>query len=204
MAEDKKEEPTQANSNEEGDEGQTKAGAAKKKKMMLGGVGILVVIVGVGLYFGGFIGAKAPDEHAENSHTEGVSHDDHQDASAEGGHGTEEIETATTTTSDGDTLYFYNMDDLLVNLTTDKSNKNSFLKMKLVLQLSKNKSVNSIESKMPLIKNSFQMFLRELTIDDLKGSVGIHRLRDELLLRINKIVAPEKVDDILFEEILVQ
>lgn len=36
------------------------------------------------------------------------------------------------------------------------------------------------------------------------GSTGLYRLKDEPLLRINKVVYPGQVQDILFKEILVQ
>jgi flagellar FliL protein len=38
----------------------------------------------------------------------------------------------------------------------------------------------------------------------LKGSAGIYRLREELLARVNNAIAPGKVNDVLFKEMLVQ
>jgi len=43
-----------------------------------------------------------------------------------------------------------------------------------------------------------------LRVDDLRGSAGIYRLREELLARINIAVRPAKVKDVLFKEVLVQ
>ena len=39
---------------------------------------------------------------------------------------------------------------------------------------------------------------------DLYGSAGMYRLREEMLLRANTTLAPVKVKDVLFKEILVQ
>ena len=57
---------------------------------------------------------------------------------------------------------------------------------------------------MPKIIDNFQTYLRELRIDDLKGSAGIYRLREELLMRVNAGAAPIKIKDVLFKEMLIQ
>jgi flagellar FliL protein len=57
---------------------------------------------------------------------------------------------------------------------------------------------------MPRIMDNFQVYLRELRIEDLKGSAGMYRLREELLVRVNAAAAPAKVRDVLFKEMLVQ
>ena len=54
------------------------------------------------------------------------------------------------------------------------------------------------------IVDSFQVYLRELRVADLKGSAGIYRLREDLLRRVNEAAQPVKINDVLFKEILVQ
>ena len=44
---------------------------------------------------------------------------------------------------------------------------------------------------MPRIVDNFQVYLRELRIEDLQGAAGIYRLREELLLRVNAAVRPQ-------------
>jgi flagellar FliL protein len=41
-------------------------------------------------------------------------------------------------------------------------------------------------------------------MDDLKGSAGVLRLKEELLRRINVAAAPYKVRDVLLKEMIVQ
>jgi flagellar FliL protein len=57
---------------------------------------------------------------------------------------------------------------------------------------------------MPRIIDNFQVYLRELRIEDLRGSAGMYRLREELLLRVNASAAPARIVDVLFKEMLVQ
>jgi flagellar FliL protein len=57
---------------------------------------------------------------------------------------------------------------------------------------------------MPRIIDNFQVYLRELRVEDLKGSAGMYRLREELLTRVSAAAHPIRVNDILFKEMLVQ
>ena len=57
---------------------------------------------------------------------------------------------------------------------------------------------------MPRIVDNFQVYLRELRVEDLRGSSGLYRLREELLQRVNAAAAPAKVTDVLFKELLIQ
>jgi flagellar FliL protein len=46
--------------------------------------------------------------------------------------------------------------------------------------------------------------LRELRLDDLKGSEGVLRLKEELLRRAAIAAAPYKVRDVLLKQMIVQ
>ena len=45
---------------------------------------------------------------------------------------------------------------------------------------------------------------RELRIDDLHGSAGVLRVKEELLRRINAAASPYPVRDVLLKEMIVQ
>jgi flagellar FliL protein len=57
---------------------------------------------------------------------------------------------------------------------------------------------------MPRVMDAFQTYLREMRPNDLEGSAGLYRLRDELTRRVNLAVAPTKINAVLFKEIVVQ
>ena len=57
---------------------------------------------------------------------------------------------------------------------------------------------------MPRIVDNFQVYLRELRIEDLQGAAGMYRLREELLSRVGKAAQPAEIVDILFKEMLIQ
>lgn len=99
---------------------------------------------------------------------------------------------------------FLEMDEFLVNLDQGSNRQPSFLKMTIILQVTSQDIRQKLYEQIPVIRDSFQVYLRELRAEDLRGSGGIFRLKEELLLRINKIMYPLNVRDILFKEILVQ
>lgn len=96
---------------------------------------------------------------------------------------------------------YLELNDLIVTLSSSVSKK-SFLKVSLSIQVKNKQTADIINTKMPLVKDSFQVFLRELRAADLSGSAGILMLKIELIKRVNKIAAPDEVLDILFKEIL--
>lgn len=98
---------------------------------------------------------------------------------------------------------FYDLQEMLVNLNTG-GRKSTFLKIRVSLELEKPEDIPRVEGMMPRIIDNFQVYLRELRIEDLKGSAGMYRLREELLARVSAAVAPTKINDVLFKEMLVQ
>lgn len=98
---------------------------------------------------------------------------------------------------------FYDLPELLVNLNSN-SRRPSFLKIKVSLELDNPSHISRIESLKPRIIDNFQVYLRELRIEDLRGSAGIYRLREELLARVKASVHPADVKNVLFKEVLVQ
>ena len=98
---------------------------------------------------------------------------------------------------------FFDLPDLLVNLNTT-GRKASFLKLSVSLELERAEDLPKIQAVMPRVIDAFQVYLRELRIEDLRGSGGSYRLKEELLARVNTAAAPVKVAHVLFREMLVQ
>lgn len=93
--------------------------------------------------------------------------------------------------------------ELLVNLRTD-SPRPSFLKLSVSLELEHPEDGVKIGDVMPRVTDTLQVYLRELRADQLQGSAGLLRVREELLARINAAVRPVRVKDVLFNEMLIQ
>jgi flagellar FliL protein len=99
---------------------------------------------------------------------------------------------------------FFDVPEVLVNLSTSGGERTQYLKVKIVLELSDASIQPQIQSTMPRVMDAFQTFLRELRPIDLDGSAGLYRLKEELTRRVNVAVAPSRINAVLFKEIVVQ
>ncbi len=156
---------------------EAKGGGKKKLIMIVGGAVGLLLVAGAGLYFTGMLDSLM---------------------------GKKKEAPATAEAPPPKPLVFFDLPDFLVNLNSDGAKKASFLKLSVSLELEKQEDTARLQAVMPRIVDNFQIYLRELRVDDLRGSGGIYRLREELLARVNAAVAPVKVNDVLFKEMLVQ
>jgi flagellar FliL protein len=101
------------------------------------------------------------------------------------------------------TVSFFDVPDILVNVQSADGTP-AYLKLQLSLELDADAEKPGITVLMPRLIDQFQSYLRELRVDDLKGSAGVLRLKEELLRRVNVAAAPYHVRDVLLKEMIVQ
>lgn len=98
---------------------------------------------------------------------------------------------------------FLKIPDMIVNLSNDEGQPR-YLRLSVQLELENEAAKLAVENVMPRVIDQFQTYLRELRVKDLRGSAGIYRLQMELLSRVNAAAYPVEVQDVLFQEILIQ
>lgn len=165
-----------------------KGGGFGAKKILLFVVLPILLLggIGAGLYFSGMIGGG---EKAE-SHAADKGHSDKKGEHGKDGHA-------------GTGAAFLEIPDMTVNLSSTDGQPR-FLRLSVQLELSSEADKASVELVMPRVIDQFQTYLRELRVRDLRGSAGIYRLQMELLSRVNAAAYPVEVQDVLFQEILIQ
>lgn len=100
---------------------------------------------------------------------------------------------------------FVDVQEMTVNLASEPNqDRPKFLKLKVALEVRDAKVVSEVQPLLPRVQDIFQVFVRELRASELEGSGGIHRLREELLRRVNLAIFPSKADAVLFKEVIVQ
>lgn len=99
---------------------------------------------------------------------------------------------------------FLDVPDVLVNLAANPGERIQYLKVKAVLELKEAPLVEKVKPAMPRVTDLFQTYLRELRANDLNGSVGLFRMKEELTKRVNAAIAPEHVNAVLFKEVVIQ
>ena len=139
----------------------------------------------MGLFGGVPAAAHGGNEVAAADEAHGASGDEHGDG--QGGAG----------------VAFVDMPDLIVNLQSE-SPRLRYLKLRLSLEVADAPAAEAVKLLMPRVMDSFQLYLRALTLDDVQGSAGMQRLKEELTARVNLAVAPTPVSTVLLKEMLVQ
>lgn len=172
----------------EGAEGEAAAAAegdakAKKKKKLIiiaaAGLAFLLLAGGGAAFF--LLGQKKHAEEEEQAHAA----------------------AAAATKDEHAKPVYYSLGDMIVNLSGE-GRKPNFLKVKVSLELADEKDLPAMDPIKPRIIDNFQVYLRELRLEDLRGSAGMYRLREELLMRVTEAAQPVRVRDVLFQEMLVQ
>ena len=175
----KKEEKADAEAAEEGEQPETPPakGRAVRLLLLMGAPVVLLIAGGAGAYFLGALDGLlgAPLQPGANEQAE--------------------ISPKEAT--------YYDLPEMLVNLNGNGRRAN-YLRVVLSLEVAKKEDLERIEQVKPRIIDNFQAFLRELRVEDLRGSAGMYRLKEELLARVNEAARPAAVKDVLFREMLVQ
>lgn len=148
---------------------------AGKRKLILIAVPVLLLLVGGGLWFTGILPHLfGMDKHQQQA----------QDAKP--------VPPS-----------YIDIPEMVANLNTN-SHKPSFVKLIARLEVPKPEDVEKVKAAMPHLQDMMQTYLREMRPEELRGSAGTYRLREELLARANAAVAPANVTDVLFTQMLVQ
>ncbi len=172
----------------------------------------LVVLIAGGVAASMFLGGDedaSAESDGKDAHGKKSDSGHGESAAADDGHGDKKGDKKKASSGHGGgeggegSATYIDLPEFLVNLRTTGS-RASFLKLAISLEVSNPEEAAEIEAQMPRVIDGFQTYLRELRVEDLSGSAGLFRLKEELLRRINVTLAPAKVDDVLFKEMLIQ
>ena len=179
-----------------------------KKKLILLAAPVLLAGIGAGLWFGGVLppllgmGGHAAQAPAETAH------------GAAGKADAKPGDIKPGDTKAGDTRHgdakpgpkapaFMELPEIIANLNAGPR-RPSYVKLKPRLELARAEDEAAVRAALPRLMDLFQTYLREMRPEELRGSAGTYRLREELLARANIALAPMRVVDVLFPEMLVQ
>jgi len=152
-----------------------------RKKLLLLGVPVLLAAVGAGLWFGGVLpGRFGPGRTVAAAAAAGAP-----------------VAAAANQPA------YVELPEMVANLNAG-ARRNSYVKLRARLELAAPADEATLKADMPRLIDLFQTYLREMRPEELQGSAGSYRLREELIARANIALAPLHVTDVLFTEMLVQ
>lgn len=98
---------------------------------------------------------------------------------------------------------YLELPEMVANLNAG-ARRDAYVKLRVKLQLASAADQAAAQAALPKLLDLFQTYLRDMRPEELRGSIGSWRLREELLARANAGLAPVRVTAVLFTELLVQ
>lgn len=165
------------------------APAGKKSKLMLFViVGVVVLLgAGAGLWFSGILPKMlglGPKVVAGK-----LSHDTGHDS----GHDSASVAAPV----------YLDVPEIITNLNV-AGRRQSYLKLHAKLELGGAADTAGVTAAMPRILDLFQTYMRDMRPEELRGSEGSYRLREELVARAMVAAAPAQIRTVLFQEMIIQ
>jgi flagellar protein FliL len=147
----------------------------KRKLILLAAPVLLVAVIGSGLWFTGILPRLLGLGHAQ-----------------------EKAEPAKSTVP-----IYVDLPEMIVNLNGNPR-RPSYLKLVARLEVTRQEDAERVKLVMPRLQDLFQTYLREMRPEELRGSAGTYRLREELIGRANVAAAPARISDVLFTQMMIQ
>ena len=98
---------------------------------------------------------------------------------------------------------FIDLPEMVANLNGNPR-RPSYVKLVARIEVANPEDAEHVRQAMPRLQDLFQTYLREMRPEELRGSAGIYRLREELIARADAAAAPAQVTDVLFTQMLIQ
>jgi flagellar FliL protein len=158
------------------DEAEEAPKAPARRKLVILAVPVVLVVVAVGLWFSGVLPRLLGlDKGAE----------------------TAAVDTPPQTPT------FVDVPELVANLNGGPR-RQSYVKMTVRIEVPSAADADKVRTAMPRLQDVIQTYLREMRPEELRGSAGVYRLREELIVRAGTAVAPARITDVLFTQMLIQ
>ena len=180
----------------EGGEADGEGKPKKKLPIMLIAIAGAVVLVlgggGAGAYFM-FLAPKHPPAAADAKKVE--KKDKKKDDKKEGAD-KPDPKTVPAIADGPNGVTYFTTPELVANIQSADGHS-AYLKLQLTFECSDDDTVDLLKSSMPRVNDVLQGFINELRPEDLNGGGGDILLKQEILRRINLILAPHKIDTVL-------
>ena len=98
---------------------------------------------------------------------------------------------------------YVDLPEMVANLNGNP-HRPSYLKLLARIEISRQEDTEVVKRAIPRLQDMFQTYLREMRPEELRGSAGSYRLREELIARANVAAAPAHINDVLFTQMLIQ
>ncbi len=156
----------------------------KSKKKLLLAIPVLLVAIGAGGWFSGVIPSLL-GKGAKHTGMDGA-----------------KVAAAAAAAAAAPPVYV-DMPEIVSNLNVP-GKRASYMRLHAKLEIASKADEAAVTAAMPRIQDLFQTYLRDMRPEELRGSEGSYRLREELISRASLAATPARVLDVLFIELIIE
>ena len=98
---------------------------------------------------------------------------------------------------------YYDVPQIQANLLPE-GRKAIYIVINIVLEMDKEADRPKLDRIMPIVMDAFATYLSQVSANYLKGSIGVYRLKEELLTRAVTVCYPIVINNVLIKEMLVK
>lgn len=99
---------------------------------------------------------------------------------------------------------YYELPRITVDLKPTEKRARPFIRLGMQVELQGESAKLAFQENEVKIMDSIQSHLRSITPDELSGEEGTQRLREDILIIINRIIEPELAITVLYKEIFIR
>lgn len=169
---------------------------------------VLAVVLSLSAMAGGLVLSMGPDKVLALIVGGGDEEETGEESGMEPKHADTETEMESEHEATEAALIVAPIKEMIVNIVsiTETGRKSSrFLKLNIALVYDeKIEGANHVAEREVYIRDAFQNYLRQLTERDLSGSIGVVRLKSELLRRARAVTESDAPQEVLIADIIVQ
>jgi flagellar FliL protein len=152
----------------------------KKGKLLLIAVPVLLLAVGAGLWFSGIIPSMLGSKPK-----------------------VAKVDSSKPAVAAVAPPVYVDVPEIIANLNVS-GKRPSYMKLHAKLEIASKTDEAAVTTAMPRIQDLFQTYLRDMRPEELRGSEGSYRLREELIDRATTAAAPARITNVLFVEMIIE
>lgn len=183
-------------------------GEAKPKKglpiMLIAIAGAAVLVLGgggAGAYFLFLAPKHPPAAEAGKDAKKAEKKDKKDDKKKDGGADKTDPKTQPVIADGPDGITYFTTPELTANMQSTDGH-NAYVKLQVTFEVGDDDTVQLLQDSMPRVNDILQGFMSELRAEDIGGSAGNLMLKQEILRRINLILAPRKIEAVDIKELV--
>ncbi len=95
------------------------------------------------------------------------------------------------------------LDEFIIKVTKKDGDGYVYVRLNLALELNTQQEMNAVQEQIPKVRDAIYNYIYSLSESDLNKSSAIYFLREKITWRLNKVLSPIRINNVLFNDFIV-